>query len=172
MRRSLGLELCMAWLLWMAAFGAMLYYGAILLGLYKDPMMAHFRQYGEERRIYPLSRFIFSLSGVLFMTGLMLPGSTIEALLLILSLIGIVASFGISRTPHVQAALPRWYQDLLDITTREERRAIAYAWARLPLRTRLRLNGDSYAFQVFVDEVRLTVIYGARDPDDPWATWQ
>jgi hypothetical protein len=36
---------------------------------------------------------------------------------------------------------------------------------------RWRFNGDGQAFAVWTDTVRITAIYGARDPDDPWATW-
>lgn len=164
--------LCGVVLLIIAAFGAMLYYGAMLLGLYKDPLMAHFRIYGEERRMYPLPRFVLaaglSLSLLGFQTGSVLTGT----MMVVGALIILGISLVIARSQVLRSSLPRWYQHLLSITTRQERRAIAYAWVRLPLRTRLRLNGDRYAFRTFVDEVRLTVIYGARDPDDPWEQWQ
>jgi hypothetical protein len=163
---------CGIWLLVVVLLGATLYYGAILLGLYKDSLMSHFRRYGEENRIYPLPRFVMSLGALVTVLAPMVGGSITSAVLITLGLLVIVASSLISRIPMLQAVLPGWYYNLLKITTREDRRAIAYAWMRLPLRTRLRLNGDSYAFQVFVDEVRMTVIYGARDPDDPWAAWQ
>ena len=75
------------------------------------------------------------------------------------------------RSDVLRAALPLWYSRLISETDRWERRAIAWAWARLPYRTRMRLNGDRYAFRIFIDEVRLTVIYGARPQDDPWVYW-
>jgi hypothetical protein len=37
---------------------------------------------------------------------------------------------------------------------------------------RWRLNSDQKAFGTWADTVRMTVTYGARDPDDPWVTWQ
>jgi hypothetical protein len=163
---------CGFWFLGPILVGAIFYYGAVLLGLYKDSLMAHFRHYGEEQRIYPLPRFMLALGAFIMVLTPMLVNSLTGAAFVAFAAIVIIASAAIGRLPQLQASLPRWYFSLLTITTREERRAIAYAWMRLPFKTRLRLNGDSYAFQIFIDEMRLTVIYGARDPDDPWAAWQ
>ena len=55
------MQICTAWLLAVGLFGAVFYYGAILLGVYKDSLMALFRIYGEERHVYPLGRFLLSL---------------------------------------------------------------------------------------------------------------
>jgi hypothetical protein len=152
--------------------GAIVYYWAVIGGLYKDTMMSHFRHYGEEHRAYPLVRFLVSLSALCLFLAIWIPGLLITSVLTALSIALIGATYVISRVDWLRGSLPRWYFSLLQETTREERRAIAYAWLRLPFRTRLRLNGDSYAFRVFIDEVRMTVIYGARDPDDPWVAWQ
>jgi len=162
---------CSIWLIGLGLLIAVFYYGAILLGFYKDSMMAHFRHYGEERRVYPLARFLMALGLLCLLLAPLLPGS-IGVAFTALALIIVVSSYAITRVEALQASLPRWYYRLLGELTREERRAIAYAWLRLPLKTRLRLNGDDHAFWIFIDEVRLTVIYGARDPDDPWAAWQ
>lgn len=155
----------------LAACLSLIYYTAILIGLYKDSLMADFRRYGEERRSYPLPRFFWSLA---LLVGLTAPHITITWLAVSLFVLALAAAFTgylILRVPLLGEALPHWYYRLMQEASRQERRAIAYAWLRLPLRTRLRLNGDRYAFHVFVDEIRLTVIYGARDPDDPWAIW-
>ena len=88
------------------------------------------------------------------------PVELLWALWAILALIGSVL---VPRLPLVQTFLPRWYDRFLRETNRRERRAIAIAWARLPARARRRYNGDGHAFRIFVDEVRLTVIYGARE---------
>ena len=37
-----------------------LYYAAIISGLYKDPLLARFRRYGEERQPYPVVSFLMS----------------------------------------------------------------------------------------------------------------
>jgi hypothetical protein len=152
--------------------GAVLYYWAILGGLYKDAMMGNFRRYGEERRMYPLERFLVALGALFLFLAVWIPGALVTSVLAALCIFAISSAYMVSRVDSLRGSLPRWYFSLLQETTRQERRAIAYAWLRLPFRTRLRLNGDSYAFRVFIDEIRLTVIYGARDPDDPWVAWQ
>lgn len=172
MRSGGVLMTCSIWLIGLGLLVAVFYYGAILLGFYKDSMMAHFREYGEERRVYPLARFLLALGLFCLVLSPLLPGGMTGLIFTALALIIIVSSYAVTRVEPLQASLPRWYYRLLRELTREERRAIAYAWLRLPLRTRLRLNGDDHAFWIFIDEVRLTVIYGARDPDDPWAAWQ
>ena len=151
---------------------AVVYYWAIIGGLYKDAMMGNFRRYGEERPMYPLVRFMVALSALCLFLAIWISDVLLTSVLTALCILLIGGAYVVSRMDRLRASLPRWYFSLLQETTRQERRAIAYAWLRLPLRTRLRLNGDSYAFRVFIDEIRLTVIYGARDPDDPWVAWQ
>ncbi|GAB4571651.1 MAG: hypothetical protein Kow0077_08900 [Anaerolineae bacterium] len=166
------METCAAWVFGLGLLGAVFYYGAILLGLYKDSLMAQFRRYGEEPQIYTLSRFFLALGGLMLFITPLIPGRMTGLALVTMGVLFLLLAYAAARIPALRDALPRWYTSLLQVTNRQERRAIGYAWMRLPLRTRLRLNGDNYAFQIFVDEVRLTVIYGARDPDDPWKAWQ
>ncbi len=160
------------WLSVLALGGAAVYYGAMISGLYKDPIMARFRRYGTERLLYPFPRFLRVLGGLGLLLAPLIPAPWTAVVFGLLAVLLIIASFFVEDMPYLRAILPRWYASLLAETTREERRAIAYAWLRLPFKTRMRLNGDQYAFRIFVDEVRLTIIYGARDPDDPWAMWQ
>ncbi len=156
-----------------ASVGVTLYYGALLTGWFKDPLMAQFRVYGEERKVYPLPFFLRALGVCCLLMAVLLSGIAFAApTLVIVGLLALVAEAIIERDPRLRLLLPRWYAILFQDTTREERRALAFAWLRMGLRARLRLNGDQYAFRVWTDEVRLTVIYGARDPDDPWAIWQ
>lgn len=162
----------MHWLLVLVLWGVLSYYGAILGGWFKDPMMAQFRRYGPPEPYYPLTRFLLVLGMVCVIGAPAIPNSWLGAVFFVLGLFIVISSLAAYRLRGVREVLPLWYFRLQKDTSREERRAIAYAWLRLPLRTRLRLNGDHYAFQTFIDEVRLTVIYGARDPDDPWEMWQ
>lgn len=175
-RRQSGLQgmsamwLSLYWLAVLALVGAALYYGSMLGGWLKEPIMAHLRHYGGERAVRPLLRFLVAL-GTLYLVlfpvlASALTGAGVVALLLLTALV----SLGVGWSPWRQA-LPRWYARMLDETTYEERRAIAFAWFRLPFRTRLRLSGDTRAFGIFLDEVRLTIIYGARDRDDPWTVY-
>jgi hypothetical protein len=163
------------------ASGALLYYAAIVSGLYKDPLLARFRAYGKERYPYPLCRLLDVLGVWCLMMASMLDALTVHThrtnsaaagLFLVMSVMALGASMTARHKPALREALPRWYFTLLRTADRHERRRIAFAWLRIPRRMRWRLNGDQKAFGTWADTVRMTVTYGARDPDDPWATWQ
>jgi len=157
------------------------YYGAIISGLCKDPLMARFRGYGSERRVYPLCRFLewgglAALTGGLFSGAVISPLSYIGATFaplafFVLALMAFTADFFVRRHPDLRESLPRWYFELLRTATRQERRFIGFAWLKIPRRMRWRLNGDQEAFRTWADIVRITVIYGAYDPNNPWSTW-
>ena len=44
--------------------------------------------------------------------------------------------------PSVFLRFPSWYREIVDHTTREERRKLSYMWLSLPLRTRLLYNAQ------------------------------
>jgi len=169
------------WLLTLIAGGFTLYYGAVLGGIYKDPLMSRFRQYGEERRPYPVCRFLEVACVFCFLLGLMVRIVTSQSVvfqdslaplsLWVLAGMLLASSLFIRRRPVLRESLPRWYYELVKVATRQERRFLGFAWLRIPRKMRWRLNGDQAAFKVWADMVRITVIYGARDPDDPWALW-
>lgn len=165
----------------LAATGAVLYYGAIILGFYKDPLLAHFRTYGAERRQFPFTRFLVLLGAWSLMVSSMLDALTMRhrsqwiyapAVFLTISLMAFALSVLTVQKPALRELFPRWYYELLRSTTRQERRQIAYAWLRIPSKLRWRLNGDQTSFRTWADMVRITVFYGARDPDNPWAVWE
>lgn len=157
------------------------YYGALISGLWKDPLMARFRNYGDERRVYPLCRFLEWAALAAFMGGLFsgdalspytYTGATFAPLtFFVLMFMALVTDIIVRRHPDLRESLPRWYFELLRTATRQERRFIGFAWLRLPRRLRWRLNGDQAAFRTWADTVRITVIYGAYDPNNPWTTW-
>ena len=161
------------------ATGALLYYGALVSGMYKDPLMMRLRMYGSERSHYPFCRFLDILGAWSLMIASMLDalrdGSNnvyAPVVFLTMSLMAFGGSLICRRVRALRQLLPGWYFDLKRHATREERRRIAFAWLRIPRQMRWRLNGDQHSFRVWADMVRLTVIYGARDPDDPWSAWQ
>lgn len=162
------------------ASGGLVYYGAIVLGFYKDPLMARFRVYGSENRYYPFCRFLELLGTWSLMVSSMLDALTMDSrsswlyapvVFLAISLMAFATSLVARQKPALREAFPRWYYDLLRGATRQERRHIAFAWLRLPALMRWRLNGDQASFRVWADMVRITVFYGAHDPDNPWAVW-
>ncbi len=160
---------------------AAIYYAVILSGLYKDPLMARLRQYGEEDSHSILTNMLVSAGVCSLLTATLIPAYTLPTsyvrrtfppwmfVCVALALFG-MAIF-VQQRPALRDALPRWYWELLQCCSRQERRQIAYAWMRIPRGMRLRLSGDQKSFQVWAELVRLTVIYGAHDPDSPWDRW-
>ena len=169
------------WTIFIVGSAATLYYGAVTGSIFKDSLLAQFRQYGVENRVYPVCRLLFAAGTTSFVLVALLPhiGGPYTYLrrlfprsvfsLLAFALWG--AGYFILHRPRLRESLPRWYFDLLHTTSRQERRHIGYAWMRLPIMMKIRLNGDQKAFQVWAELVRLTVIYGAHDPDSPWDVW-
>ncbi len=168
-------------MLFVIAGGLTLFHAAIAGGLYKEPLLAEFRRYGEEPRIYPPVNLLlaagFSAFTLVLIVPLLLAQNSFFARLVpgvvfvVLAVIFFGAAAFVYRHPTLRTALPLWYAELLENASRQERRHIGWAWLRLPRLMRLRLNGDNKAFAVWADMVRLTVIYGAYDPDSPWHRW-
>jgi hypothetical protein len=167
------------WIIFIASGAATFYYGAVVGGVFKDSLMSQFRKYGEENRVYPACRLLNTAGLTNLILVVLLPHIGIpyvrqlfpRSIFFLLALTFWGASFFIYQSPTLRESLPRWYFGLLRTTSRQERRHIGYAWLRLPLMMRLRLNGDQKAFRVWSELVRLTVIYGAYDPDSPWDVW-
>jgi hypothetical protein len=164
----------------LVATGVLIYYGIIISGIYKDPLLARFRTYGKKQEHYPFCRFLEALGWWSLMVSSMLDALTIRTwransfapvIFLVLSFMALAGSAIARRKPALRESLPRWYFALLRTANRHERRRIAFAWLRVPRKMRWRLNGDQHAFRIWADMVRITVTYGARNPDDPWSTW-
>jgi hypothetical protein len=162
------------------ATAGLLYHGAIVFGLVKGPLMSRFRWYGPEKRYYPLCRFLEMLAAWSLMVSSMVDALTSRhratwlyapLLFFTLSILALMGSLIIRQSARLRESLPLWYADLMQTTNRQERRQLAFAWLRIPSRMRLRLSGDTASFQVWVELVRLTVHYGARDPNNPWDRW-
>ncbi|MBN1562780.1 MAG: hypothetical protein JXA10_03005 [Anaerolineae bacterium] len=167
------------WMLFIISSAMTGYYGAIVGGVFKDSLMSQFRKYGEENRIYPVVRLL----GVAGLTSMILvsllphinPAYLRElfprSIFVLLAFAFWGAALVVLQQPTLRQSFPYWYFELLRTTSRQERRQIGYAWLRIPRLMRLRLNGDQSAFRVWAELVRLTVIYGAHDPDSPWDVW-
>jgi hypothetical protein len=159
------------------ATGVVAYQGAIVAGTIKGPVMAYFRRYGEEEDFFPLCRFLDVVMGwgialTLFASNTdVLPVSFAPVSFLLMGLLAGGASYLVRQFPEWRESLPYWYAAMMRETTQSERRAIAYAWLRISRQMRWRFNTDQASFWSWVDLVRLTIIYGARDPDDPWKVW-
>ena len=105
------------WLLLFAAGAATVYYAAVTSGLYKDSLLAQFRQYGDERRVYPLCRFLYAAGTTALSVALLIPAwwgsqSYLRRMFppiffLTLMLIAWGSSIIIYRRPEWREALPR-----------------------------------------------------------------
>jgi len=134
----------------------------VTLGYYKEPVLSAFQQYGEEVGFSPLLE-MFVWGGVLaYMLFLALVPSSVLIMLglFLFTCMGLVywhVKDNIMNYPEVFLQYPRWYRDIVDHTTREERRKISYMWLGLPLRTRLLYNTREDAFRKWVELVVISV---------------
>lgn len=134
----------------------------IVVGMYKDPILASFEHYGDERVFSPtLTLLIWTGFSVYLFTFLILePG-----LVLFTGALALVAGFSfresiarfVKRRQQLSRSLPVWYAQLVERTDRHERRRIAYLWLRLPARTRLLYNAHNGLFHHWMEQVLLTI---------------
>jgi len=134
----------------------------VTLGYYKEPVLSAFQQYGEEVGFSPLLEMILWGSVLAYMLFLALVPSSLLIMLGVLLFTIFVATYwqikeNIMDYPDVFLQYPRWYRDIVDHTTREERRKISYMWLGLPLRTRLLYNTREDAFRKWVELVVISV---------------
>lgn len=176
-----GLSRLVAWIIAAWSGAEVCYHAAILSGILKHPIMAQFRRYGEERNYSPICWFavwsgIWLIASAILIRSVLPPTHYVAQLfppnaLFMLALGAFATFFAVNNRPALRVALPSWYQHLLQYTSRQERRQLGFAWLRISRRLRWRLSGDQASFRVWAELVRLTVIYGAYDPDDPWDHW-
>lgn len=134
----------------------------VVVGVYKDPVLATFQTYGEERFFSPLVMLIawvgvfayiclywYLDATILFTLGVFLAFPAIGLREPILRFIMRHRTF-FEQHPH-------WYHDLLDMTDRHERRRIAYLWLFLPPATRMIYNVNTPSFMHWMEQVVLTV---------------
>lgn len=134
----------------------------VIFGGYKDPLLATFQHYGEERMFSPVVFFIiwsatfaYSLlywyleSALAFGIGLMI-------IVPIMSLFPVIVKL-VHKYDNITRKYPSWYYDLIQMTDREERRRVAYMWLFLPPSTRMTYNANNTLFWQWVEQVLVTV---------------
>lgn len=134
----------------------------VVSGTYKDPVLASFERYGEER-IFSPSIALLVWAGCFAYVSLYwyVSGSVAMVLgVVILVLAGSLHS-AISELVHKYKNFlrkyPPWYDEIVQMTDREERRRIAYMWLFLPAKTRMVYNTNNVLFKQWVEQVLLTV---------------
>jgi hypothetical protein len=141
---------------------------AIQMGYFKSVLLSVLERYTTALRLYnPLFQislwFGVLLLGILMVAATFIELSTEAHIPMALSFL--VAYFAISNGRWLQQHLPllmpypRWYKTLLERTTPEERRHIAYMWLHLPRRTRRLLSSHDRMFSTWADMVILAVSF-------------
>lgn len=132
------------------------------LGFYKEPILTAFQQYGDEVGFSPLLEAFWCGFALVYLILMLIVPS---AFLLMFGILAFVLSVmlywkiknSILNYPQIFLKFPRWYRDIVDHTSREERRKLSYMWLGLPVRTRLLYNARHDEFRKWVELVVLSV---------------
>lgn len=140
--------------------------GLVLLGMYKDPLLASFETYGDESFSSPLFSMIIGTASLLYLSlywyfpPSLIFGMGLVIIIPLASLYSVMTDL-LKKYKHIFNKYPRWLYELLQMTDREERRRIAYMWLFLPPSTRMIYNANNYLFRQWVEQVLLTVASSA-----------
>jgi len=139
----------------------------IVMGLYKDPILWSFEQYGPVERL-PLPLVTLAAWAGAFLVALGLwtslyvpvpfPLVTGGTALMVIAGTCFYYHSVIWKAYYRIVPFPRWHHELLSRTTRYERRRIAYMWLHLPWRLRLIYNSSDSAFFNWADFVIMGTI--------------
>ena len=134
----------------------------VTLGYYKEPILSAFQRYGDEVGFSPLFESC-AWGGVLaYLLFIVLVPSSFLILIGVFCFVLFVMLYwrikdSILNHPQIFLRFPYWYREIVDRTTREERRKLSYMWLALPLRTRLLYNAQHEEFRKWVELVVLSV---------------
>jgi hypothetical protein len=134
----------------------------IVIGFYKDPILSSFEKYGEESLYSPMMMLvIWSFAFIAYHLIVFVQSPILKIVMILVALFVFHILFVnrdlIRENHHLLRKLPRWYENLSQRTSREERRRIAYMWLRLPLKTRLLYNSSDFYFNQWADLVLLSI---------------
>lgn len=146
-------------------------YTAVIVGLFKDPLLHIFEKYGDEENHFEyLPRLMIGSGALLYTTrGALFYAVPIPSEIEMLGVLMMLFGFLYTRLPVRWKArtlllpkLPAWYYRLYEETNRVERRRLAYMWLRLPRRTRWTYNTNDHAFFLWADLVILATAQPAQ----------
>ena len=134
----------------------------VTLGFYKEPILSAFQQYGDEVGFSPLFESVAWGGALAYLLFIALAPSSFLILIGVFSFALFVMLYwrirdSVMRHPQIFLRFPNWYREIVDHTTREERRKLSYMWLALPLRTRLLYNAQHEEFRKWVELVVLSV---------------
>ncbi len=134
----------------------------ILLGLYKEPILHSFEQYGPRERLPMPLMTLLIWAGAFIVTfgvwtaatfGLAFPLTGLGAFFVVVGVAGHYYYDTVQPWYYRVIPYPHWHHNLLARTDRYERRRIAYMWLHLPFRLRLTYGSSDAAFTTWVDFV-------------------
>jgi hypothetical protein len=142
----------------------------ILGGMYKDPLLRLYEQYGpDEIKFQPVPWLLLTIGGMLVSSRYGLRGAIyVPSIIEFFGWLMVIGSYVLFAmlppkwrvvVPDEVPLLPGWHRELHERTTREERRRIAYMWIRLPLRLRLLYNASDRAFFQWADLVIMATVH-------------
>ncbi len=134
----------------------------VTLGYYKEPILSAFQRYGDEVGFSPLFEvFSWGITLAYLIFIIVVPSSFLILIGIFLFVFFTMMYWkvrdNIMNHPHIFLRFPHWYREIVDRTTREERRKLSYMWLGLPLRTRLLYNAQHDEFRKWVELVVLSV---------------
>jgi hypothetical protein len=135
----------------------------IVLGIYKNPVLRCFEEYGTEKLYSPM----LGLSFWLFVSFILLLFAILDTdVVIVFSVAVFIPTLWfyqrldefVMRYRWILTVYPSWYYRLLNTTSREEQQRIAYMWLRLPLKTRLLYNMHDVLFLQWADLVLMSIV--------------
>ena len=134
----------------------------VTMGFYKEPILTAFQQYGDEVGFSPLFELFAWGLALAYLMFLILVPSSFLILIGVFCFVFFVMFYwrikdSILNHPHIFLRFPHWYREIVDRTSREERRKLSYMWLALPMRTRLLYNAQHEEFRKWVELVVLSV---------------
>ena len=134
----------------------------VTLGFYKEPILSAFQRYGDEVGFSPLFESCAWGAVMAYLIFALLVPSSLLLLVGIFMFVAFVMLYwrvrdSVMRHPSIFLRFPSWYREIVDHTTREERRKLSYMWLGLPIRTRLLYNAQHEEFRKWVELVVLSV---------------
>ncbi len=157
----------LAFVLLMVTTAYLVYLMLIAVGFYKDPILHRSERYAEiDNSFHLLPSILLGLGLVAIFGGILFnssvapryPPAVLGVLLLLAAYFAYSNRAWMTAHGGIFLAYPRWYAELRQRTTREERRRIAYMWLCLPRRMRLHLDGSDRHFLIWADQVILATV--------------
>ncbi len=147
--------------------GSALFMGRAVLiatGLLKGPVLRACRPYRDDVLYFGvLWQLVLGIGLCLIFSGLVL-SQVMQRIYYPFTVVGfllVLITLALLRYPSLNLYLryPRWYFDLLERTSRIERRRIAYMWMRLPLKAKIFYNSSDRSFLQWADFIIISTFF-------------